>query len=75
MTKGGREKGKRQNVLWDWRVEWESMKYKGKRPCARFAQLFVVCLSGTCSDTYHFGDELSKCSLKYEPSVFTKQAS
>ena len=56
-------------------VEWESTKYKGKRPCAGFAHFLHVCLSGTCSDTYHWSFELSKCSLKYEPSLLTKQAS
>ena len=41
-------------------------KYKGKRPCAGLAQL----LPRSLSDTYHWSFELSKCSLKYEPSVF-----
>ena len=47
-------------------VEWESTKYKGKR--ARDG--FYPVLRHSSSDTYHWWDELSKCSLKYEPSVF-----
>ena len=39
MMESGREVVNRQNVLWDWPVEWESIKYKGKRPCVGFAQL------------------------------------
>ena len=41
VMKGGRKERDRQNVQGTGQVEWESTKYKGKRPCARFAQLFV----------------------------------
>ena len=65
-TESGCELRKRQNVLWDWPVEWESIQYKGKRVrdgfCAKLPHSFP--------DTYHWSFELSKCSLKYEPSVF-----
>ncbi len=47
-------------------IERESTKYKGKHPCAGFCAKFIRFLS----DTYHWSFELSKCSLKYEPSVF-----
>ena len=36
---------------------------------------FVHFLIKFCSDTYHWSFELSKCSLKYEPSLLTKQTS
>ena len=36
---------------------------------------FIQFLPRYLSNTYHLGDELSKCSLKYEPSLLTKQAS
>ena len=46
------------------------MKYKGKCVRDRFAPVFVVCSSGLAPILIKSDDELSKCSLKYEPSVF-----
>ena len=63
-------------MLWDWRVEWGSMKYKGKRGRDRFCQFLAPRIYPVPAPILIIGgDELSKCSLKYEPSLLTKQAS
>ena len=55
----GRDRVCRENF----EIDRESRKYKGKRPCVGFTTGFYPILIRS-------GDELSKCSLKYEPSVF-----
>ena len=51
-------------------IEWESTKYTGKRPCAGFCADLHVCCMFAYPILIKSAAELSKCSLKYEPSVF-----
>ena len=55
---------------WNVEIEWESTKYRGKCPCGGFCPIFSVSLALACCILIIGGDELSKCSLKYEPTVF-----
>ena len=71
MMQHGWDGGKRQNLQRDWPAEWESAKYKRETPLCRICSIFLPRYFALGYPTLIIGgDELSKCSLKYEPSVF-----